>query len=244
LKDERLSHNTMSTHPAPYNLKKPPPKPTGPCSLGDACSAPTQELTDLYKCRHCSKQLHGFSSGCSTPKNPNDFRAGVICSVQPCGREIEGAAVAAAAGLPQFLWETQRSKRQRKDPQAPKLKRQRYTKEMKQLILQTLDTSPPGTTLADVAKQFQIPPGTLRGWRDELAKTQPPATDDPGTEPITEQILDPVPDSTFRIEVVPPADATTDPPRLVLVPNVPGGDNGEGAQVSKPQTMQVLECAI
>jgi transposase-like protein len=164
--------------------------------------------------------------------------------VQPCGREIEGAAVAAAAGLPQFLWETQRSKRQRKDPQAPKLKRQRYTKEMKQLILQTLDTSPPGTTLADVAKQFQIPPGTLRGWRDELAKTQPPATDDPGTEPITEQILDPVPDSTFRIEVVPPADATTDPPRLVLVPNVPGGDNGEGAQVSKPQTMQVLECAI
>jgi hypothetical protein len=82
------------------------------------------------------------------PKNLNDFRAGVICKVQPCGREI-------AAGLPHFLWETQRSKRRRKDPQAPKLKRQRYTKEMKQLILQTLDTS--GTTLTDVANQFKIP---------------------------------------------------------------------------------------
>jgi transposase-like protein len=221
----------MSTS-ATSSLKNPPPKPKGSCCLGDACSAQTQELSDLYKCRHCSKQLHGFSSGCSTPKNINDFRAGVICKMQPCGREIEGAAVAAAAGLPQFLWESQRSKRQRKDPQAPKLKRQRYTQEMKQLILQTLDTSPPGSTLADVAKQFQIPSGTLRGWRDELAKTLPPATDDPGTEPVQYKWLDPVPDSTFRIEVVPPVDATTDPPRLVLVPNVPGGENGEGAQVS------------
>ena len=74
-------------------------------------------------------------------------------------------ANAEAAGLPEFLWETQQPKRMR-DPNAPKARRQRYTKDQKRIILNTLlDT--PGAKLPDVAKQFHIPEGTLRGWYDE-----------------------------------------------------------------------------
>jgi hypothetical protein len=56
----------------------------GPCSLGYLCSAPEEELNDEYKCRLCGKQLHGFISGCSKPRNEGDFRDGVICKDQPC----------------------------------------------------------------------------------------------------------------------------------------------------------------
>ena len=58
--------------------------PRGPCSLGSACTAKNQELSEQYKCRHCNRQLHGFVSGCSQAKNPKDFRDGVICRQQPC----------------------------------------------------------------------------------------------------------------------------------------------------------------
>jgi len=63
-----------------------PPLPAriGPCSLGEACTAKNQELSDQYRCRHCNKQLHGFISGCSRANNLKDFRDGVICREQPC----------------------------------------------------------------------------------------------------------------------------------------------------------------
>lgn len=78
---------------------------------------------------------------------------------------MDTQAMAEAAGLPEFLWETQQPKRKR-DPNAPKLKRQRYTKQHKEMVLQTLHASP-GSKLLEIAKQFQIPEGTLRGWYDE-----------------------------------------------------------------------------
>eukprot|EP00429_Kryptoperidinium_foliaceum_P023161 CAMPEP_0176137940 /NCGR_PEP_ID=MMETSP0120_2-20121206/70050_1 /TAXON_ID=160619 /ORGANISM="Kryptoperidinium foliaceum, Strain CCMP 1326" /LENGTH=121 /DNA_ID=CAMNT_0017473833 /DNA_START=78 /DNA_END=439 /DNA_ORIENTATION=+ len=61
-----------------------PPPRIGPCALGAACTAPDQELSEQYRCRHCRKQLHGFISGCSQAMNTNDFRDGVICKQQPC----------------------------------------------------------------------------------------------------------------------------------------------------------------
>jgi hypothetical protein len=69
---------------------------TGPCSLGDLCTAPDLELSDEYRCRFCSRQLHGFISGCSVARNPRDFRDGVICKIQPCsgsGSSSSGVAV-------------------------------------------------------------------------------------------------------------------------------------------------------
>jgi len=66
------------------------------------------------------------------------------------------------SGLPEFLRETQQTKRKRA-PDAPKQKRQRYTKEFKTNVLSAyLDT--PGAKLHLVAKQFNIPEGTLRDW--------------------------------------------------------------------------------
>jgi transposase-like protein len=73
--------------------------------------------------------------------------------------------------LPEFLWETQQPKRKR-DPNAPKLKRQRYTKKHKQTVLSTLHDS--GSKLHEIAKQFQIPEGTLRGWYDEERRQKHP----------------------------------------------------------------------
>ena len=73
-------------------------------------------------------------------------------------------AIAQAAGLPEFLWDTQLPKRKR-DPSAPKLKRQRYTKEHKHTVLEALQRA--DSKLPEVAKQFQIPEGTLRGWYDD-----------------------------------------------------------------------------
>ena len=227
---QNYTYTYTHTYIEHMSLRFPGTGPRGPCSLGDACTAKNQELSDLYKCRHCQKQLHGFSSGCSTPKNRNDFRAGVICKDQPCvdphvlqqlewaaknakkrkksvGKQPQqqqqqqqqqpqtpkqqqsprqprqprqqtppkqqvpdGVAVAAAAGLPQFLWETQQPKRKR-DPNAPKQKRQRYKRELKEMVVQALEDAPE-STLAEVAKKFNIPPGTLRGWRDDYIKQQ------------------------------------------------------------------------
>jgi hypothetical protein len=68
------------------------------------------------------------------------------------------------AGLPEFLWETQLPKRKR-DPNAPKLKRQRYTKEIKEEVCNAMMQA--GANILDLSSQFNVPAGTLRGWRDE-----------------------------------------------------------------------------
>jgi transposase-like protein len=70
-----------------------------------------------------------------------------------------------AAGHPEFLWQTQLGKRKR-DPNAPKQRRQRYTKEQKEEMLTVLFNTP-GAKIQDVAKQLGVPEGTLRGWYDE-----------------------------------------------------------------------------
>lgn len=72
----------------------------GPCSLGDACTAKDQEISEQYRCRFCRKQLHGFISGCSQAKNPKDFRDGVICKEQPCVGAGDGAPVSKQTGRP------------------------------------------------------------------------------------------------------------------------------------------------
>mmetsp|Transcript_21061 Transcript_21061/g.32148 ORF Transcript_21061/g.32148 Transcript_21061/m.32148 type:complete len:964 (+) Transcript_21061:75-2966(+) len=164
--------------------------PVGPCALGAACKAKTQELSEQYRCRHCGKQLHGFISGCSAAKNPKDFRDGVVCLEQPCftdsktdsSNKPDGVAIAAAAGLPEFLWETQVGKRKR-DPNAPKLRRQRYSKQHKESVLAALHNTP-GSKLPEIAKQFNIPEGTLRGWYDEDRKVKAAAMDE-----LDDQIL-------------------------------------------------------
>jgi transposase-like protein len=101
-------------------------------------------------------------------------------------------ASAAAAGLPEFLWGTQQPKRKR-DPSAPKLKRQRYTKQHKEMVLSSLRGTP-GSKLPEIAKQYNIPEGTLRGWYDEERRTKAGTAplDDLGE--INEQILDPPPE--------------------------------------------------
>lgn len=70
--------------------------------------------------------------------------------------------------MPEFLWETQASKR-KKNPNAPKQRRQRYSKEHKAIVLDHFQTRP-GSKLADTARQFNIPEGTVRGWFDEDRK--------------------------------------------------------------------------
>lgn len=208
----------------------------GPCALGQACTAKDQELSDQYRCQHCGKQLHGFISGCSQAKNPKYFRDGVICKNQPCvdgaavpvlkpqGRP-DGAAIAAAAGLPKFLWETQQPKRKR-DPHAPKLRRQRYTKQHKETVLQTLHSTP-GAKLPEIAKQFGIPEGTLRGWFDDERRKKAAEKaaneaaglivgDDIGD--INEQILGP-PEGTSESHTDPPLqEPHTDQPETAPSP--------------------------
>ena len=72
------------------------------------------------------------------------------------------------SGLPEFLRETQQSKRKRA-PDTPKQKRQRYTKEFKTNVLSAF-LNTPGAKLPHVAKQFNIPEGTLRGFYDDYKK--------------------------------------------------------------------------
>lgn len=116
--------------------------------------------------------------------NHQSYRDGVICKVQPCCAQAgaagynnsggvptqaptnvpapNGIQVAAAAGLPEYLWQTQAQKRKR-DPSMPKLKRQRYTKEAKAQIMSALYApSDVPVRLADVAKQFGLPEGCVR----------------------------------------------------------------------------------
>ena len=89
-----------------------PPLRIGRCALGNACTAPDQAIDVQYQCRKCKKQLHGFRSACSMAANENDFREGVICKDQPCVAAPPAAAQPSvdlqAAGLPEFLWDTQR----------------------------------------------------------------------------------------------------------------------------------------
>ncbi len=94
--------------------------------------------------------------------------------------------------MPKFLWETQQPKRKR-DPNAPKLRRQRYSKEQKGVILSSLNSTP-GAKLPEVAKQFNIPEGTLRGWYDEERRQKTAVVDDMGE--ISEHILDPPEEAT------------------------------------------------
>lgn len=77
----------------------------------------------------------------------------------------DGVARSAAVGHPEFLWQTQRGKRKR-DPNLPKTRRQRYTKEQKDTILGYL-LRDPNAKLDDVARRFGVPSGTLRFWYDE-----------------------------------------------------------------------------
>jgi transposase-like protein len=72
------------------------------------------------------------------------------------------------SGLPDFLHETQQSKRKRA-PDTPKQKRQRYTKEFKANVLSAF-LNTPGAKLPHVAKQFNIPEGTLRGFYDNYRR--------------------------------------------------------------------------
>ena len=72
------------------------------------------------------------------------------------------------SGLPEFLHETQQSKRKRA-PDTPKQKRQRYTQEFKTNVLSAF-LNTPGAKLPHVAKQFKIPEGTLRGFYDDYRR--------------------------------------------------------------------------
>lgn len=79
-------------------------------------------------------------------------------------------ALAKEAGLPEFLWETQSSKRKRQNgPGGTKQRRQRYSKDHKQMVVDFF-LSRPGSKIGDTAKQFNIPEGTVRGWFDEDRK--------------------------------------------------------------------------
>ncbi|KAG7350490.1 DDE superfamily endonuclease [Nitzschia inconspicua] len=189
--DQQHPHLHHDPHMEPIHLTG---RHVGQCGLGFECSAPGEELSDEFKCRYCGKQLHGFVSGCSKPRNEADFRDGVICKDQPCVAMLpndddddhqhdaammeqqlannmytqqphDGVQRSAAMGHPEFLWQTQRAKRKR-DPTKPKPTRQRYTKEQKETIL-GMYLENPNAKLQDVAKEFGIPEGTLRGWYDE-----------------------------------------------------------------------------
>jgi len=55
---------------------------------------------------------------------------------------------------------------------APKKKRrQRYSNETKIQVILALETRP-NASLNDVSKEFNVAPGTVRGWRDEADKIQ------------------------------------------------------------------------
>mmetsp|Transcript_35931 Transcript_35931/g.86848 ORF Transcript_35931/g.86848 Transcript_35931/m.86848 type:complete len:1017 (-) Transcript_35931:74-3124(-) len=93
-----------------------------------------------------------------------------VARVRAPSRKPDGAAMAKEAGLPEFLWETQSSKRKRQGGiGALKQRRQRYTKEHKQAVVDYYLTRP-GSKIGDTAKQFNIPEGTVRGWFDEDRK--------------------------------------------------------------------------
>lgn len=58
------------------------------------------------------------------------------------------------------------------DPEYPKKKRrQRYSNETKIQVILALETRP-NASLNDVAKEFNVAPGTVRGWREEADKIQ------------------------------------------------------------------------
>mmetsp|Transcript_67005 Transcript_67005/g.187302 ORF Transcript_67005/g.187302 Transcript_67005/m.187302 type:complete len:945 (+) Transcript_67005:68-2902(+) len=197
----------------------------GPCALGAACTAKDQELSDQYRCSFCNKQLHGFSSECSVAKNPKDFRNGVICKEQPCLTEeatsvldesgrTDGASIAAAAGLPKFLWDTQGPKRKR-PANLPKVRRNRYTKEQKAIILTTLHDTP-GAKLPDIAKQFNVPEGTVRGWFDDERRQKAAGAEEIGD--ISDHILDPPEDG--RLATTPASTAGVEPEKEDVAPDI------------------------
>ena len=98
------------------------------------------------------------------------------------------------------MWETQNGKRKR-DANAPKLKRQRYTKDQKAIILDSLNHAPTNAKLAEIAKQFNVPEGTLRSWQDEdrRNKSAVSGVDDMGDMNV--HLLDPLTTTTMGEDV-------------------------------------------
>ncbi|CAJ1948253.1 unnamed protein product [Cylindrotheca closterium] len=139
----------------------PPQDPTAAGPLPDVVA----DADDIQKSTQSYFQDGGVPPARSQPSYINN-----VARVRAPSRKQDGAALAKEAGLPEFLWDTQSSKRKRQGSTGPnKQRRQRYTKEHKQMVVDYF-ISRPGSKIGDTAKQFNIPEGTVRGWFDDDRK--------------------------------------------------------------------------